>query len=173
MNPALGPFAIAAVLLVLAGGLKAIRPQDTARALRGVGFPAGESVVRLGGAVEAILGVAALVAVDVFTASFVAASYAAFFTFVIIALARRLPIATCGCFGKVDTPPSVLHVGIAVGACTAALGLVVDPSRSPLDALDWPFLESAAFVLLVAGGVFASFLLLTLLPRALASPTAR
>jgi hypothetical protein len=39
MNPALGPYAIAAGLLVLGGALKAVRPTDTAIALGRAGLP--------------------------------------------------------------------------------------------------------------------------------------
>ena len=60
-----GPFAIAAVLLAVGGALKAVRPRDTAQALTAVGlrFPAffsARTAVRVGGAVEAVVGVGAL-----------------------------------------------------------------------------------------------------------------
>lgn len=168
MNPALGPFAIAAILLVVGGVLKALRPDETARAVRGVGVPAGESAVRVLGASEAALGVVALVAVDTTIASLVAASYVVFVAFVLTALVRHLPIASCGCFGKTDAPPSWLHVGVNGGAIAAACALAIDPATSPLEVVTEHFPESVAFVALVVVGVLAAFVTLTLLPRALA-----
>lgn len=173
MNPALGPFAIASVLLVVAGALKAVRPHDTARALRAMGLPGSETGVRVGGVVELALGTLALVAADALVAVLVAFSYAAFCAFVVIALVRRLPISSCGCFANIETPPSLLHVGVATGACIAAVGMVVDPMISPLDVVTEHGLESAVFAVLVAVGVLAAFAVLTLVPRRLASSGAR
>ena len=100
MNPAVGPFAVAALLLTLGGVLKAARPGDTANALRTAGLPAGPLLVRAGGLAEAGIGGYGLIAADRISAILVAASYLAFAAFVGIALRRGLPIATCGCFGR-------------------------------------------------------------------------
>jgi hypothetical protein len=169
VNPALGPFAIGAVLLVLAGALKAVQPDDTALALRGTGLPASRLVVRLGGAAEATLGLLALVAVDPVVAVLVAMSYALFAAFVAVTLARRLPITTCGCFGKVDTPPTLVHVGVSLGAFAFAVAMAFDTALSPVDLLDQRWLEVAAYVLLVFVGTLSAFAAMTWLPRALSS----
>ena len=165
MNPALGPFAIAALLLVIAGVLKALRPHDTAVALQMMRLPVSDTPVRAGGLAEALLGVAALVTVDAVIAALVAISYAGFCCFVVCALVRRLPIASCGCFGRVETPPSRLHVAIGLGACAAAIGMALDAAVSPLEVVTQHFPVSAAYVLLVVVGVFTSFALLAALPR--------
>ena len=64
MSALAGPFAIACVLLLGAGVLKAWNPGDTANALRTVGVPvsyaASRGLVRAFGAVEAVLALAAL-----------------------------------------------------------------------------------------------------------------
>jgi hypothetical protein len=168
VNPALGPFAIAAVLLVVAGALKVVHPDDTALALRGVGLPANRAVVRLGGLVEGALGLMALVTVGALIAAMVAASYALFCGFVGIALVKHAPIATCGCFGKVDAPPSLVHLGLSLGAVVAAIGMAADTTLSPVDLLSEAFTEAAAYVLLVLVGAVAAFVAMTWLPRALA-----
>lgn len=168
MNPAVGPFAIAVVLLTLGGVLKAVRPHDTAVALRVAGVRAGDHAVRLVAAAEAALGVTALVAFGAVPAALVATSYLVFLAFVMLALARRLPIASCGCFGKADTPPSLVHAGVNGMAAAAALAMALDPSTAPLDALT-EGLASVAFGLLVVVGVFAAFVALTLLPRTMAA----
>jgi hypothetical protein len=169
VNPALGPFAIAALLLMIGGIAKAVRPGDTAVAVEAMGLPGGDTAVRLGGCVEVVLGLAALITVDVPIAVLVAISYAAFCGFVSIALARRLPIASCGCFGRTDTPPSWLHVGITAGACVAAIGMTLDATDSPIDLATGHGASSAAYVVLVVAGVLTSFALLTVIPRSRSS----
>ena len=173
MNPALGPFAIAAVLLVVAGALKARQPSDTATALDRMGLIRNEMAVRASGIAELALGVAALAVADAVVVVLVAMSYGAFFIVVSVALVRKLPLASCGCFGKVDTPPSLLHLGIGLGALLAAVGMALDPAISPLEVVTGHFPASVAYVVLVAIGVVTSFELLTLLPRAraVARPT--
>lgn len=173
MNPAVGPFAIAALLLVAGGALKAWRPHDTALAARGIRLPASEGAVRFSGAAEASLGVAGLLVVSAPVALLVAASYASFFAFVTLALVRRLPISSCGCFGKADTPPSFVHLGVNLGACVAAVAMAIDRGISPIEVVAEQLPESLVFVVLVAVGVLASFVALTVLPRVLASAKVR
>ena len=53
----------------------------------------------------------------------VALSYLLFAAFVVVALRSGAPISSCGCFGKADTPPSVVHVVLDLlfaGVATAA-----------------------------------------------------
>lgn len=162
---AAGPFVIAATLLVLGGVLKARRPIDTANALRGVGIPAGPVVVRFGAVVEGAIGVWALVTGDRASAVLVAVSYLAFTGFVALALVRRAPISSCGCFGKADTPPSWVHIGLNLVAFTAAVSVSARPGAGLVDVIADQPLAGVPFVLLAATGVFLSFLALTLLPR--------
>jgi hypothetical protein len=127
-----GPYLAAAALLAVAGAAKAARPYDTARALAaGVpGWPArgGAVVVRVGAGVEAALGLVALAWPARPVAAAVAVSYAIFAGFVVFARARGGPLATCGCFGSPDTPPTILHVVVnlvatGAGGAVAAAGL--------------------------------------------------
>ena len=84
--------------------------------------------MRVGGAVEVVIGVAALlVGGPCCSRRWWRARYLAFAGFVVVALRTGAPISSCGCFGKVDTPPSVVHVvldlafaGVAVAAAFAA-----------------------------------------------------
>jgi Methylamine utilisation protein MauE len=168
VNAALGPYAIAAGLLALAGAMKALRPADTATALRGVGVRVPTSMVRAGGLAEVVVGSLALVIASVVVAVLVAISYVAFAVFVTVALVRHLPIASCGCLGKADSPPSVVHVGIDVAAALAALAIAVDPGLAPLDLLHQGVGDSVAYAVLVVIGIAAAGLAVTLLPRVLA-----
>jgi hypothetical protein len=133
----LGIYLVACGLLTLAGVAKAVRPADTARAL--VELAGGTSatplvtlprlvwVVRVAAASEAGLGLAGLIYPHRGLAVPVAGSYAAFALFVLYARAKGGALATCGCFGSPDTPPTVVHAVIdavlaagAVGVCLAA-----------------------------------------------------
>jgi hypothetical protein len=129
-------------------------------------------VVRIGGAVEVAIGVAAVVTGAVLPALLVAASYVAFTGFVVVALVRHLPIGSCGCFGKVDTPPSVLHVVVNAGAIVSAIAVALGPGGGIGEVLaDQPLL-GLPFLALVAIATYAAFLALTLVPqlRALETP---
>jgi len=169
-----GPFAIAAALLAIGGAMKAWRPQDTANALRGVGLPGSSLLVRVGGVVELIIGATALAAGSTVSAVLVALSYTVFLAFVVTALRRHVPVATCGCFGKVDTPPSRVHVGVNLVAVAAAVTVAVDPGAGLIDTIRIQPLAGVPYLLLVALGVGLVFVALTSLPRTLALvPNAR
>jgi hypothetical protein len=171
MSVVAGPFAIATVLLALGGAFKALEPADTAHALSALGLPSGRALVRVGGAIEAVLAVGALVTGNPVLAALVAASYALFAVVVAAALRSGKPISSCGCFGKVDTPPSALHVVLNIVAAGVAGGAVfVGASEINLpDVLaDQPLL-GIPFLLLVVIGVGLVFLALTALPKTLAA----
>ena len=164
MTPAAGPFAIAAALLVAGGLLKTARPADTATALRQSGLPATPGLVRAGGLVEAGLGVAALVRGDRVTAVLVAVSYAAFAGFVALALRRGTPLASCGCFGKEDSPPTRLHVALTAAA---AVAVAVQPGVGLAAVVRAQPLGGVPFLLLLCCGVAFAYLALTSVPRLL------
>jgi hypothetical protein len=169
-----GPFAIAAVLLAVGGAAKALRPRDTAHALGAVGmkFPRwlpGRVVVRIGGAVEAVVGVAALLVGGPVLCALVAASYLAFAGFVVVALRTGAPISSCGCFGKVDTPPSVVHVVLDVAfAAVAAVAAFVGDVALPDVLADQP-LAGVPFVMLLVIGCSLVFLAFSSLPKTMAA----
>ena len=156
-----GPFAAAAVLLVVAGVLKARRPRDTARALTLLGLPVRDWTVRLIGAAEVALGAAALT-VDAWpVAALVAAAYAAFAGVVALALVRGGPLSSCGCFGRPDTPPTRLHLALnVVGAAVAAT------APAPLSAVVADdATRSVPFVGLVALTAWFTYLAIAKLPQ--------
>jgi len=173
MSVLAGPFAITCVLLVVAGAAKAARPGDTAQALVGVGVSIGRrasrALVRSGGAAEAALGVVAAVTGAHGAALLVACSYAAFAAFVAVALARHAPISTCGCFGGVDTPPSVVHVVVDLAAAAIASGAAASGGVALPDVVAAQPLAAVPFVILVALGTYLVFVAFTALPRAWAA----
>lgn len=133
----MGPYLAACGLLAVAGVAKATRPDDTARALAGAlgARPAARRVqrlahaVRLGSLLEAVLGIAGLVVLNPVVASLVAASYAAFCAFVVVARSQGGPLSTCGCFGSLDTPPTGLHVALDAGLAGTAAWSAADGAR--------------------------------------------
>jgi hypothetical protein len=105
---------VAAGLLALAGGMKLVDPTMTVGALRHMGLPSGRRLVRLGSVAELALGTSAIVAGGAALWGLVALSYTAFTVFVVVALATGRPIGSCGCFGRVDTPPVWWHAAWVV-----------------------------------------------------------
>jgi hypothetical protein len=169
-----GPFAIASVLLAVAGAAKAVRPRDTAQALSAVGirfprvFP-GRVAVRVGGAIEAVIGIATLLVGGPVLCALVAASYAGFAGFVVVALRRGAPISSCGCFGKVDTPPSVVHVVLDVAFAGVAAAAAFTGGVALPEVLDDQPLLGVPFVLLLAIGCSLVFLAFSSLPKTMAA----
>jgi hypothetical protein len=124
----IGLYLIAAGLLVAAGAGKAARPDDTARAMAALvpGAPSFRLLrwaVRAGALAEAALGVLAVVFPRPATAALVAVSYLCFFGVVALARRRGGPLATCGCFGRPDTPPTALHLVVDLALAGAALAV--------------------------------------------------
>ena len=136
-NLALGPFLAAAGLLVLAGAPKVVDPSSLVRALRSVGLPSAAPLVRLVAAGEVALGLAAIVRPGRVTGVLVLLAYGAFTAFVALALTRGGVLASCGCFGRADTPPTTSHLLVTV--VLAASGGVV--AASPGSASWWAQVE--------------------------------
>jgi hypothetical protein len=160
-----GPFLIAALLLGAAGLAKSVDPTMTVGALRGIGLDIPPFGVRAVGAFEAALAVAAAATGAPVLAFGVAVSYVVFTLFVVVALARRLPIGTCGCFGKIDTPPSWIHVGVNLGAAASAVAVAVADGGGIAGVLRAQPAAGIPFLLLVVVGAYAAFTALTVVPK--------
>ena len=127
MRALAGPFLAAAVLLVAAGCLKVVDPAPLVRALRSVGVGVPPGAVRAAAAGEVVLGAAAIATGSWVAALGVALSYAAFTGFVLLALARGGVLASCGCFGKQDVPPTRTHAAVTAGLALAAAAVEARP----------------------------------------------
>jgi len=156
VEAASAPYLAGALLLVAAGGAKTLDPLSLVRALRSAGLHVRAPVlarwVRVLAAVEALLGVVAIVHSTRVVALLVALSYAGFTAFVLRALRSGSPLASCGCFGKTDTPPTIGHV--VVTALLAGAALLVG-SGSSLD---------LAIVAVSAVLAYVTYLALAVLP---------
>ncbi|MGB7050438.1 MAG: MauE/DoxX family redox-associated membrane protein [Acidimicrobiales bacterium] len=122
----IGLYLVAAALLVAAGVAKAIRPGDMARALASA-FHLAPDRLRLGVRVlavaEAVLGVVALIWPEPVPAALVAASYLGFTAVLLMVRARGGALASCGCFGRPDTPVTMVHTiaDLCLGAAAVAV----------------------------------------------------
>jgi hypothetical protein len=164
MDALAGPYLASAALLVAAGGAKVVDPLPLMRALMSVGRRTPRRLVQLAAAAEAGLGVAAVLTGSAVAAAGVALSYAVFTAFVLVALRRGGVLASCGCFGKVDTPPTATHVAVTGALAVVAAAVAVRPigplpellAASPWNGL--PLLVGSAAVAVTA------YLVLALLP---------
>ena len=161
------PALCASLLLLLAGAQKVVDPTMTVGALRAMGLPASPRLVRLGAALELAVGAVAISVGGVVPWACVAASYAGFAVFVVAALRRGTAIGSCGCFGREDTPPHGIHVGLDLAlACIAAAATTID--RSLLDELSDAPLGGAVAVALALLALHLTYTSFVALPRLLA-----
>jgi Methylamine utilisation protein MauE len=170
----IGVYLIGCTLLVAAGAMKVVRPDDTARALAPL-VPAQlgsladvrrfRSVIRLAALFEVGLGAVAFLWPRAASAALVAASYVVFAGVVALARARGGSLASCGCFGTPDTPATLLHVAVDVVFAGAAILVATSaPSGGTiLTALGHQPLHGAALLLLAGVGAWLTYLTLSML----------
>jgi hypothetical protein len=164
----IGLYLIGSALLLLAGAAKAFRPGDTALAMAQVlpGQFRLQGLVRIGAAAEAVVGLVAFVLPRPLPAALVCASYLAFAVYVAYVRHRHGPLATCGCFGKTDTPATLLHVIVNLVLAAAAGGVAVRTTgsstlHSVLTVQPWAGLP---LLLASAVGLWLTYQALVLLP---------
>lgn len=170
MDAATALYAAAAVLLVLAGAVKVSRPTTAAALMEDLGAPvrgplSGARLAVALGVVEVALGIAALVLEVAAIAVAVGGLYAAFALTVLRAMA--VGAESCGCFGRIEAPPSWYHV---VGnAVLAGASMIAAAAASPLEVMDDQPAGGVGFVIMV--GVLAGLALIvfTALPEAMAA----
>jgi hypothetical protein len=90
--------------------------------------------------------------------------YGGFGWFVAFALHRRIPISSCGCFGKVDTPPSVVHLFLNASGLAGGVWAALSHSSSLISVLGDQPVAGLPYLAFVAAGTYAAYLLLTALP---------
>ena len=121
--PVFGIYLASASLLLIAGAQKLVDPAPLVRALLTLRLRVSRGLVRAGAAAEVALGTASLLRDSRWLALGVAASYVAFTAVVVLALARGGVLASCGCFGKADIPPTRLHAVVTGAFAVAALSV--------------------------------------------------
>ena len=151
-------YATAAVLLILAGSAKVFRPDATERLLKDLRVPKlaafnHRQMVRGLGSAEVALGVAALIVEISALALLIGLVFLAFAAVVTVAI--RSGSASCGCFGRPDTPPTRAHIvaNLALGVSA----LLASQTPTPLAVMEAQAAGGVGFVGVVgalAGGLF-------------------
>lgn len=156
-------FFIAAALLIVSGGSKIYDPAPTAGALDAAGLPGGAWAAYTVGVAEIAAALAGTI-IGSWASLSVAAVYLAFGGFVAYALLRRIPLQSCGCFGRSDTPPSRGHLLFNVVSAAVAIGVAM-VGTSPVDLLAAQPLSGLPYLGFAGLGVWVVYLLLAELPR--------
>lgn len=146
--------AIFSILLVVTGAAKIARPRDVEKALAGLGLPRVPGSGVTIGLVEVLIGASSLVLPQALWVQTL--MFAVFALWVRAALRSDTPLASCGCLGRPDTPPSASHLALNVVAAFVSLGAVLG---DPLSLDRGIGLVSQLAV--VATGVFLAYVVLT------------
>jgi hypothetical protein len=155
------PFAVAAIVVAVAGLSKLRAPAVAARALRELGIPAGSGLVRVLAAAEVALAVWCLIKPGGPWAVVLACCYAAFWVISLLLARRR---ASCGCFGQGEVPASVAQSLISAVLAVVCLAAAVRSPHGVGWVLGRPADEAAVLVLGIAGTAYATVLAYTRLP---------
>ena len=91
--------------------------------------------------------------------------YAGFTLFTLVATRQQIPVQSCGCFGREDTPPSYIHV-VYNAVASLSLFWVALTESTPILTDGMP-VETLLFVVFALAGAYASYLLLGRLPQVL------
>ena len=162
MPALLGPYLAAALLLIAAGAPKVRNPAETLRSARETGLPVSAAIVRLFGAAEVAVGLAAVLLGGPVPALLVGASYLGFAVFVARGLVRK-DLTSCGCFSGDDSPPSVLHVVLDTALAVSAFAVASAADSSWLGGADASDTAALGLTALVDAGLL--YLVLAKLPR--------
>ncbi|MEW6154832.1 MAG: MauE/DoxX family redox-associated membrane protein, partial [Actinomycetota bacterium] len=98
--------------------------------------------------------------------------YAAFAGFVALALARRAPVADCGCFGARQSPPTALHLVLNLAAAAVAAAVAAGGGGNLAAAMRGQPLAGVPFLLLAATATALAWAVLTVLAQAIAASRA-
>jgi hypothetical protein len=161
------PFAVAALVLIVAGVAKLRAPQVAVQALRQLSLPGGTAMIRAFAALEVALGLWALMSPGGVGAIALACCYAVFAALGALLASRS---GACGCFGEGDFPASGLQAvisGVLAAACAAGA------AWAPHGILDRPAGEVAVLGLGIAAAAYAVVLAYTQLPAAWSAWSAR
>ena len=120
-----GPFAIVAIVLAIGGLFKLRDPAPTGSMFAALGLPASPLIVRLVGLIELAVGTLAFLVGGRLLAAAVAVGYLVFAGVTVLLVRRSEAGVSCGCFGRLSAPPSLVHVGVNVIAAALAIAAVV------------------------------------------------
>lgn len=155
MSSLAGPLHLVALVLVISGAQKLVRPLPAARAMvsAGLRLPARRHALvgTLLGIAEAGTGLAVFAAPNRASAAWLGAVYLALAGFV-VTLRRRDATAGCGCFGAADTPPTAAHVVSNLTAAAVAVSAAVVGVPDVVDVVDEGLGVAVPYAVLVVVG---------------------
>lgn len=146
--------AIFSLLLILTGFAKLRHPGDVETAISALGVPRLRGLGLVIGGFEVVVGLAALLVPSALGLQ--SLMYLAFAVWVFVALRSNVPLASCGCLGKDDTPPSSAHVVLNVIAAGVSSAAAFGPGLRVIEGVG----VVAQFVV-VAAGLLAAYIVLT------------
>ncbi|HEY6531467.1 MAG TPA: MauE/DoxX family redox-associated membrane protein [Acidimicrobiales bacterium] len=158
--------AVVAGVLTVGGIAKLSGPEATVPMLRALGLPARPLVARLLGALEVVVGVAALLLGGRILAIAVAVLFAAF-TVAVLRLRAGGETVSCGCFGRSSAPPTLVHAAVDGAAVVIAVAAAVADAPGLLDLRSDTPGAGVPLLVLTALAVWLTVAVLTVLPETL------
>jgi hypothetical protein len=159
-----GPFAIVAVVLAVGGIAKIVNPAASAASLRSLRIPSSPLVVRTLAVGEVIIAAVALGFGGRLAALAVAFAFG-LFALMMYMLVRSGSTVSCGCFGRVEAPPSTQHVVTNVTCALVAAGAAGLDVVSVGTLLSEQPAAGIPMVLFIASGSAATIAVFTLVGR--------
>jgi len=157
-----GIFFVVCEVLLISGIAKILFPSPTQSALSTVGLPSSLFFVRSLGLIEILSGVLGILLGGIYLPVIIGALFAFFTIFILFAL-RNGQVASCGCFGATESPPSLLHVfANLLFMVIALLAVGVDGLSHVLGAQP---ARGIPFIIAILLGALASYLILAYAPR--------
>lgn len=162
-----GPFAIVAGALAVGGVFKLIDPAPTASMFRSLHLPASLGLARVSGAVEVVVGTAAVLVGGRVLAGVVAVLFVAFTLAMVVLVRQGEAASSCGCFGKLSSRPTAVHLAADAIAAAVALAAAITGVPGLVTAMGEVPLAGIPLVAFAALGTWAFVAVLTVLPEAL------
>lgn len=160
-----GPYLAVTALLALGGALKVARPNETATALAALGLPSQSFLIRGLGVTEIAIGTVAFGTAHPIASMLTAGAYLSFTGFVIMARRAKTPVQSCGCFGKAETPPSIIHITVNLAAAGIAALIAARPIPGLTKLLSDQPGAGVPLLLLIAVIIYLLYVALTALPQ--------
>ena len=165
-----GPFAVAAIVIAVAGIAKLRAPAVATAALYELGLPGAVWIARVLGAAEVALAVWCLVDPGLAAAVALGCCYLAF-ALASLALARRR--AACGCFGEHEQPASLGQSAISGALAAVCFAAAAATPHDGAWVLSRPSGQAVVLALGIAGCAYAVVLAYTQLAAAWGAWSAR
>ncbi len=157
-----GLFFVICEVLLISGVAKVLSPSPTRLALSTIGLPSSDSLVRCLGLLEVVLGVAGILLGGRYLPIAIGGLFAFFTLFILFAM-QHDPLISCGCFGAINEPPTLLHAfANIVFMSLALLAIGVDGMG---DVINGQWAHGVPFIICVLLGALVIYLCLVYLPR--------